>query len=385
MKYSALALLASFLFLPSACGSPVSTGDGDGDDGNIDKDGDKIADHLGQSLDQDMDGVADCFDINNDGVEECVGVDTDGDGELDAIGFDTDGDGIVDALDTTGDGVPDVTGTGGAGNTGGGSGTGGGGPGAGGGGPGSGGGSVLGASCADADIFCADFETAEGGSNPDAAPWNTAVTCGVAGYSRTVVAGAGLDGSAGFVTSGAATNTGTCALVYDLGTLTDFWVTAWIKVGGSHPDTQHEVTFFELAENAGQDDPELRIGYRGDNSCPNGNAAYQGFELGATKGTTGGEYTGCTGSKVNDGIPVADEWYCLEVHVTQGSGSLVADLWVDGENQDFLVHSSPETDVGGAFEAKYLKVGQQSYSGEFDSLTMDDVSVSSTQIPCPTK
>src|SRR5690606_33956142 len=149
-------------------------------------------------------------------------------------------------------------------------------------------------------------------------------------YSRTVTAGSGLNGSQGFLTSGASSSANTCALVYPLGELSDFWVTAHIKIGGSDPDMEHEVTFFELGAHAAQDDPELRIGYRGDSSCPNGGAIYQGFELGATHGASGGVATGCTGSKVNEGIPVAGDWYCLEVHVVQGNDLLTADLFVDG-------------------------------------------------------
>ena len=39
--------------------------------------------------------------------------------------------------------------------------------------------------------------------------------------------------------------------------------------------------------------------------------------------------------------------------------------------------------IGGAFETKFLKVGMQSYSGAFDSMTISDVSLSTTRIPCP--
>ncbi len=83
------------------------------------------------------------------------------------------------------------------------------------------------------------------------------------------------------------------------------------------------MTFFELGPVTG-DDPELRIGYRGDSSCPDNGGVHQGFELGATQGP-GGEYTGCTGYK-----PVSDEWVLPGVHVDQSAGdSLVADLYVD--------------------------------------------------------
>lgn len=239
----------------------------------------------------------------------------------------------------------------------------------------------MGPGCENADIFCLDFESDTAGSEP-AGDWDTSVMCYDMNYSRTVEAGVGLEGSQAFVTTGASSSANTCALVHDLGGLTDFWVTAHIKIGGSDPDMEHEVTFFELGELASVDDPELRIGYRGDSSCPNAGEIYQGFELGATKGASGGEDTGCTGSKVNEGIPVSGEWYCLEVHVTQGGGMLTADMWVNGENQDFLQHSQPVTEIKGAFEAHYLKIGQQSYAGSFQELIMDNVSLSSTQVGC---
>lgn len=200
--------------------------------------------------------------------------------------------------------------------------------------------------------------------------------CFADSYMASVQAGAGLAGSNALVTSGASSSANSCALMTELGDLDDFWVTASIYIGGADPAAEHEVTFFELGEVRG-DDPELRIGYRGDSSCNNNGDVYAGFEIGATQGP-GGEFTGCTGN-----VPVAQQWYCLEVHVDQSSGSLVAQLHVDGEKQETLVHSSPEEDVLGTFEAKILKVGMQSYGGEFASLAIDDLSVSTARVGCP--
>jgi hypothetical protein len=230
------------------------------------------------------------------------------------------------------------------------------------------------AGCEDADILCEDFEA----GLPSGAPWLEA-QCFDNNYQADATPSAGIDGSTGFVTSGVSTSTSQCVLHYDLAGVDDFWVRAWIKIGGPDPDLQHEVTFFELGEQSAANDPELRIGYRGDSSCPNNNLAYQGFEIAATAGP-GGEYTGCTGNK-----PVANEWYCLETHVDQTGGSIVAHLYVDGVKQDTLVHSVPQPDILGSFKANFLKVGMQSYSGVFDELAIDDVSVSTTQIGCPTK
>lgn len=318
--------------------------------------------------------------------------------ELPDSGGDGDGDGSstggtggdVGATGGSG-GAPGGTGgdggqaTGGIANSGGGpGGTGGGTGGLGSGGTpdGSGGAPQLGAACDRADILCMDFESYAAGAEPSGDPWDATVMCYDGGYSRTVEAAVGVDGSQGFVTSGASSSANTCALVTDLGTLSEFWVTAHIKIVGTTPDAEHEVTFFELGEFADVDDPELRIGYRGDNSCSNSGMIYQGFELGATKGLMNGEDTGCTGSKTNLGIPTADEWYCIEVHVTQGGGTLTADMIINDTNQDYLLHSSPVTEIGGAFEARYLKVGQQSYTGSFNSVIIDNLSVSSGPVGC---
>lgn len=246
-----------------------------------------------------------------------------------------------------------------------------------GGSPGSGGNAGI-APCTDADLFCFDFEADAVGMMPSGTPWETS-NCSDPNYQAAVTAGEGRDGTNGYVTSGASTGTNYCALVGNIGTPSDFWVRAWVKIGGTNPDAEHEVTFFELGPST-SDDPELRIGYRGDSSCPNNGAAHQGFELGATQGP-GGEYTGCTGLK-----PVADEWYCLELHVDQTAGnSLEADLYVDSVQQDYLVHSMPQEKVLGNFSVSYLKVGMQSYGGTFGSLVIDDLSLSTTQLGCPTK
>lgn len=187
----------------------------------------------------------------------------------------------------------------------------------------------------------------------------------------------GLDSSQGYFSQApSSASENTCALQYALGSdLNDFWVTAHIQITGANPAGEHEVTFLELGEVPG-DDPELRIGYRGDSSCNNSGMVYAGFELGATKGP-GGEFTGCTGN-----VPVADTWYCLEIHVVQDAASMTADMLVNGENQAYLVHSQAHDEVEGLFRANYLKVGMQSYSGNFGGLIIDDLSVSSTQVGC---
>ncbi len=239
------------------------------------------------------------------------------------------------------------------------------------GGDGSGGSEVGGPGCSAADIFCETFESYDG-VRPSGGMWLDDPCASNPNYMASGQAGAGPDGSVAFVTSGASTGTNYCVLMTDLGDqLTEFWLTATIKIGGTNPDMEHEVTFLELGPET-QDTAELRIGYRGDNSC-----GVQGFELGALEGP-GGEYTGCTGYK-----PVAEQWYCLETHVDQsGATGSESQLYVDGELQDYNVHGMIQPSVLSNSKARYLKVGMQSYGGEFGSLTIDDLSVSTTRVGC---
>lgn len=219
--------------------------------------------------------------------------------------------------------------------------------------------------CENADILCEDFEDGV----PSGGAW-LPKSCSDPNYSLGVVDGA-------LATSGASSSANnSCPLHYELGTLDSFWVTAHVRIQGSAPGMEHEVTFFELGENPDADDPELRIGYRGDNSCNNQGAIYAGLELGATQGP-GGEYTGCTGV-----VPEAETWMCLEVSVVQGNDSLESQMYLDGEALDYLVHSQPKQSVLGNFTVGYLKVGMQSYSGQFDGLLIDDLSVSTQRVGC---
>jgi len=238
---------------------------------------------------------------------------------------------------------------------------------------GDGSGGTTSTDCSAADILCETFDSAV----PSGAPW-VAKTCSDSNYSMTISAGAGEAGSGALLTSGASSGANTsCPLHYELPELAEFWVRARIKIGGANPAAQHEVTFFELGEKADADDPELRIGYRGDSSCNNSGAVYAGFEIGATKGP-GGEFTGCTGT-----VPLADTWYCLEVHVDQNDPTtMYSNLYSNGAKLNTLVHSQPKDRVEALFKANYLKVGMQSYSGVFDSLLIDEISVSTERLPC---
>lgn len=235
--------------------------------------------------------------------------------------------------------------------------------------------------CAEADLWCEDFEGIANGALPGA-PWQLNPSCpdlGAVSLEVGAEAGAGFNGTVGLSSSGASTGTNYCAPLIELEPMTEFWVTTRVKISGEI-DMQHEVTFFELGPDASEN-AELRIGYRGDNSCPGPNGPYQGFELAALNGPSG-EYTGCTGMK-----PVADQWYCLEVFIDQSGSNAEAPLssqfYIDGERKNMLVHMQEHDTILSNSTVSYIKVGMQSYGGEFDGIVLDDFSVSTTRVGCP--
>jgi hypothetical protein len=161
----------------------------------------------------------------------------------------------------------------------------------------------------------------------------------------------------------------------DIGTPSDYWVRAWVRFGAGADFSFHEVTIFELAPVADTDDPEIRVGFRGDSSCQP-----VGVELGITA-QPGGEQTGCTGL-----VPVANRWYCFELHVSQAASVVTADLRIDGADQSYSVHGTQFPVVtGGDFAGgRFLKVGTRSYSSSFNApIYVDDLAVGTQPLGCP--
>jgi hypothetical protein len=163
-----------------------------------------------------------------------------------------------------------------------------------------------------------------------------------------------------------------CSLRADMGTVTDFYVRSYVRFGAGADFTSHEVTIFELAPSASTDDPEIRIGFRGDNSCiPTG---------GEVTITGQGEITGCSGFQYQE-----NTWYCVEAHVNQTNGVTV-EVWIDGAPQSFNVTQMPQNPVSKpdwSTPARYLKLGIRSYSGPSTwQLWNDDVAVGTQRIGC---
>ncbi len=77
--------------------------------------------------------------------------------------------------------------------------------------------------CSDADILCFDFESDPVGEKPSGDPWEPSA-CSDQTYQASVTAGSGVNASQGYVTGNASSGTNYCALMTDLGTLSEFWV-----------------------------------------------------------------------------------------------------------------------------------------------------------------
>jgi len=180
-------------------------------------------------------------------------------------------------------------------------------------------------------------------------------------------------GSQSLLSQGAKGSNQACALMADIGMLSDFWVRTQVRFGAGATFTAHEVTVFELGETK-SDDPEVRVGFRGDNSCNP-----TGVELAMTKGLQG-EATGCTGFNL-----VPETWYCFEVHVVKLADKLTGELYIDGAEQPYKLHGQDVQLIEGQpMVPKFLRVGLQTYSSDYSTtpLHLDDIAVGTERIPC---
>jgi hypothetical protein len=234
------------------------------------------------------------------------------------------------------------------------------------------GGSSNGTDCASlgGKILCEDFESEMAGSLPMDAPW-APLNCFDSTHTLKIDGGAHHGGAQSLL--GENIPYADCQLHADLGTsLTEYWVRAWVYYGTAAPTSStHEVSVFELVPSASTDDPSIRVGYRGDTCMP------VGVELNITGG--GQEETGCTGA-----VPVANQWYCYVLHVQQAASSVTADLSIDGVDQSYTNHGSPQTEITSQVaNIRYLRLGPRSYSGNFaNPIYVDDVAVATQELGC---
>jgi hypothetical protein len=240
--------------------------------------------------------------------------------------------------------------------------------------PGGSGGAASGPCGVSGQILCDDFESDPVGMEPSGGPWLAREAGCPASNPVPLVDTAQAYNSARALAS-TAIPYDACSLHADIGTPADYWVRARVRFGTGADFSFHEVTVFELAPSADTDDPEIRVGFRGDSSCQP-----TGVELGITA-QPGGEQTGCTGFH-----PVADHWYCFELHVIQAGATVTTDLAIDGVDQSYAVHGTPsDTVVGTGFSGgRFLKVGTRSYSSAFTvPIYVDDLAVATQRPGCP--
>lgn len=230
-------------------------------------------------------------------------------------------------------------------------------------------GSGSGDPCANADILCEDFESLPVGEKPTGGPW-LASEC----FDNSVVLE--VDGALGFESQQSLVSRplpyGACMLHAALGAHAEFWIRARIHWDAGSAFTEHEVTAFELTPDPNVDDPGIRVGFRGDNSCNP-----TGVEVNITGGS---EQTGCTGYSL-----APDRWYCFELHVIRQTAGVTTDLFIDGVDQSYSIHGMPadvvtNPDMG---EPSHLRVGARSYSGTYPApVHLDDVAVGTQRIGC---
>jgi hypothetical protein len=219
-------------------------------------------------------------------------------------------------------------------------------------------------------VLCDDFEARAVGTIPTGTPW-AASNCFDMSRVLAVDGSIAHSGSRSLVSQGIPY--ADCQLHADLGTLSDFYVRAWVyyAAGASDQFDAHEVTVFELVPAASTDDPSIRVGFRGDTCLP------KGVEVNITGGM---EQTGCTGV-----TPKADKWTCYVLHVTADASGITTDLSIDGADQSYKNHGVPQEQIKNPDlkSVRYLRLGQRSYSGSYPSrIYVDDVAVSSQPIPC---
>ncbi|MEP7051070.1 MAG: hypothetical protein ABJB12_11995 [Pseudomonadota bacterium] len=219
-------------------------------------------------------------------------------------------------------------------------------------------------------VLCDDFEKDALGMLPMGMPW-AASTCFDSSHVLKVDSAQAKSGTHSLVSQGIPY--ADCQLHADLGTLTDFYVRAnvYYAAGAADQFEAHEVSAFELVPAASTDDPSIRVGFRGNTCLP------EGVEVNISGGM---EQTGCTGK-----TPLAGVWTCYELHVKASETGITADLSIDGVDQSYSNHGSPQMQLVNPDlkSVRYLRLGSRSYSGSYTPLIyVDDIAVGTQPIGC---
>jgi hypothetical protein len=234
-------------------------------------------------------------------------------------------------------------------------------------------------------ILCESFENVLPGKAPSTSPW-LALDPGYCGFFSSPPSSI-LGVQERVVSSGtraleANTISNQCVLSADLGwPEPELWLRLWLRLdqGGTNQFNVDEVTFFGIGSSPIADDPRVAVGVRGMQGTGFSPCDKAGIEI---NNTGGSPVTGCLGKAMP-----TDRWTCFELHVSQQSGTARSELFIDGEQQSFIVPPATvasTTLVNAApVPLHYLSLSVRQYaSGYTVPAYYDDVAVATQRIGC---
>jgi len=248
-------------------------------------------------------------------------------------------------------------------------------------------GAIPPASCpTSGQILCESFENVLPGKAPSAAPWLALDPGGYCSFFSSPPASI-LGVQERVVYSGtraleANTISNQCVLSADLGwPQPELWLRLWLRPEQGAPDQFNvdEVTFFGIGSSPIADDPRVAVGVRGMQGTGLSPCDQAGIEINNTGGST---VTGCLGKPM-----ATDRWTCFELHISQQSGTAHSELFIDGEQQSFIVPPATvatTTLVNTASQPlHYLSLSVRQYASRYTiPAYYDDVAVATQRIGC---
>jgi hypothetical protein len=239
---------------------------------------------------------------------------------------------------------------------------------------------------ASGQILCESFENVLPGRAPSTSPWLALDPGGYCGFFSSPPSSI-LGVQERVVYSGtraleANTISNQCVLSADLGwPEPELWVRLWLRLdqGGTDQFDVDEVTFFGIGSGPIADDPRVAVGVRGMQGTGFSPCDHAGIEI---NNTGGSPVTGCLGKAMP-----TDRWTCFELHVSQQSGTARSELFIDGEQQSFIVPPATvatTTLVNAAgLPLHYLSLAVRQYASRYTlPAYYDDVAVATQRIGC---
>ncbi len=249
-------------------------------------------------------------------------------------------------------------------------------------------GTLTPASCpASGQILCESFENVLPGRAPSTTPWLALDPGGYCGFfSSPPMSVLGVQQRV--VYSGtraleANTISNQCVLSADLGSPVppELWLRLWLRLdsGGPNQFDVDEVTFFGIGSSPIADDPRVAVGVRGMTGTGYSPCAQAGIEI---NNTGGSPETGCLGKPL-----ATDRWTCFELHVSQQSGTTRSELFMDGEQQSFIVPPATVATTtlmnAASLPLRYLSLAVRQYATSYSiPAYYDDVAVATQRIGC---